>query len=202
MKTKHTFQLFSFTLLLTLALAALTDCKSTKSNLENLSGVYSDPKPYSYGKAFGHRRFSFENQKWALDFTLSLDPEGKVPVFSFRTLGNFKILNESSAVPNAWNAIFYEDKKFLTLKTNDKNLIQAFRFSDCNLQMGEEKDISEIGCSAWLPISVCNEDHDLLMLNSEGGLHFGERPFDNNMCSADKRPKTLTSPVVKIGGIA
>jgi len=198
MKLNNTWK--TFILAMVVSLTMITNCNSKKQNLENLSGVYSDPKPYSYGKAFGHRKFSFENQKWTLDFTLSLYPAGNIPVFTFRTYGKFKVINESTIVSNAWNAIFYEEKKFLTLKTEDKNLIQAFRFADCKLTLNEEKDISESGCSAWLPVSVCNEDHDLLMLTSEGGLHFGERPFDNNMCTSEKRPKTLTPPVFKSEG--
>lgn len=198
MKLHKTWKLF--TLALILSLTTLTNCKSEKETLQNLSGVYSDPKPYSYGKTFGHRTFSFENQNWTLDFTLSVDSEGKIPVFSFRTFGKFKILTESKEVAKAWNSIFYEEKKFLTLKTADVNLIKAFRFSDCGLRLNEEKDISNLGCSAWLPISVCNEDHDLLMLNSDGGLHFGERPMDNNMCSPKKRPNKLTPPVYKNAG--
>jgi hypothetical protein len=186
-----------FLLAILLGLIGLNNCNSKRSALQNLSGTYSDPKPYEYGKAFGHRTFTFQEGKWTLDFYLSFDPEGKQKIFSFRTLGNFKVLEESAEVVNAWNAVFYEDKKFLTLYSDDPGIKAAFRFQDCGLVSGLEKDISEAGCSAWKAVSECNEDHDLLMLSAEGGLHFGVRPQDNNMCTADKRPKALTPPVMK-----
>ena len=63
--------------------------KDLKYKLENLSGTYADPAPYNYGKAWGKRVFTFNKGKWTLDFTLSLDPEMKMQVFKFRTLGTY-----------------------------------------------------------------------------------------------------------------
>ena len=176
----------------------IMNCESKKHPFENLSGTYSDLEPYTYGKAFGKRTFTFDQNRWTLNFTLSLDPKGNMKVFSFRTFGKFKVLEESKNIPNAWNAIFYEDKKFLTVHSDNKNLLDAFRFSDCNLIQDQEKDISESGCSGWKPVSKCNEDHDILMMNESGDIHFGERPIDNDMCSAEKRPSSLTLPVTKV----
>ncbi|MDX1960244.1 MAG: hypothetical protein SFU98_16870 [Leptospiraceae bacterium] len=185
-------------ILVSLLLITCNKEDETKKNLMNLSGKYSDAKPYNYGKAWGKREFSFENGKWTLFFTLALDPEMKLPVFTFRTLGTFKIEEKSSSVKQAYNALFMEEKKFVTLKTNDKNLIQAFRFAECDLEKDVEKDISEKGCSAWKSVSECPGDYDLLSLDNEGKLYFGERPQDNNMCSPDKRPTKLTPPVSKL----
>ncbi|WCL49630.1 hypothetical protein [Leptospira sp. GIMC2001] len=173
-------------------------CTGTKNPLNKLSGTYTDVEPYPYGKAFGKRTFTFEKDKWTLDFTLSLDPMGNLKVFSFRTFGNYKMLGESKIIPTAMDAIFYEDKKFLTVHTDNKDLLNAFRFSDCNLVLGQEKDISETGCSGWKSVSICNEDHDIVMMNEKGDIHFGERPLDNDMCSSEKRPIRLTPPVSKV----
>ncbi|GBF50358.1 hypothetical protein LPTSP4_18830 [Leptospira ryugenii] len=173
-------------------------CQSQTNPFNSLQGVYADPKPYAYGQTFGHRKFTFEKDRWSLDFTLSLDPQGNLPVFSFRTFGNYKVLAPSKLVPGAWEAIFYEDKKFVTLHTKQKELIDAFGFTPCSLEVGIEKDISATGCSAWAPVSVCNEDHDLLALTETGGIRFGERPRDNNMCKAENRPTSLTPSVEKV----
>lgn len=170
-------------------------CQNQTNPFKGLNGVFADPKPYAYGQTFGHRKFSFEKDRWSLDFTLSLDPFGKVPVFSFRTFGRYEVLKPSKVVSGAWDAIFYEDKKFVTLHTKQKELIDAFGFTPCKLEFGIEKDISETGCSVWAPVSVCNEDHDLLALTETGGLRFGERPKDNNMCKKENRPTSLTPSV-------
>ncbi len=44
----------------------------------------------------------------------------------------------------------------------------------------------------------CSEATDLLSLDAEGLLYFGERPADNNMCSAERRPTKLTPGVKKV----
>jgi hypothetical protein len=166
--------------------------------LEHLSGTYADAKPYNYGKAFGKRVFTFNKGKWSLIFTLSLDAEMKVPVFTFRTFGKYQLQEKSSTVADTYNAVFFEEKKFVTLKTSDENLIKAFGFTSCGLTPNVEQDISITGCSAWLPVKECPADYDLLSLDKDGKLYFGQRPADNNMCSQDKRPTQLTPPVIKI----
>ena len=169
-----------------------------KTDLQQLSGTYMDASPYAYGNAFGHRTFTFDKGHWTLQFTLGLDPELNNKVFEFRTLGTYQVLEKSDVVPQAYNALFLEDKKFLTLKTDNPQLIEAFGFSPCHLIKDIEKDISESGCALWAAVEVCNEDHDLLSLDEEGKLYFGVRPEDNNMCSADRRPTALTPGVVKM----
>lgn len=169
-----------------------------KSKLENLLGTYADPQPYAYGKAFGKRVFTFNKGKWTLHFTLALDPEMKMQVFQFRTFGTYKVQDKSTKVPNTYNAVFYEEKKLLTLKTSDENLINAFGFKPCHMTKDVEQDVSEQGCSVWKSVAECPGDYDLLSLDKEGKLYFGNRPQDNNMCSPDKRPSALTPPVVKI----
>lgn len=168
-----------------------------KRKLENLTGTYADPAPYNYGKAWGKRVFTFQKGKWTLDFTLSLDPEMKMQVFKFRTLGTYRIQKKSGKMADTYNAVFYEEQKFLTLKTRDENLIRAFGFAPCNLIADIEQDISARGCSAWKSVKECPGDYDLISLDKAGNLYFGNRPQDNDMCSEDKRPTSLTPPVVK-----
>jgi hypothetical protein len=177
--------------------AACASVDPSQRRLSTLRGTFADgPSGYAYGKAFGHRTFTFEDGKWTLRFTLALDPEFKVPVFEFRTHGTYQVLGPSSAVPGAYEADFTEDAKYLTLRTRDAALSEAFGFSACALTPDVEKDVSIAGCLGWKPVSVCPTDHDLLALTNEGGLRFGERPSDNDMCSADKRPSALTPAVL------
>jgi hypothetical protein len=172
--------------------------KYLKTKLENLSGTYADANPYPYGQAWGKRVFTFDKGKWTLDFTLSLDPDMKMQVFKFRTFGTYKVQEKSNKVANTYEAVFYEEKKFLTLKTTDENLINAFGFAPCNMTVDVEQDVSEKGCSGWKSVKDCPGDYDLLSLNKEGNLFFGNRPQDNDMCSPENRPTSLTPAVVKI----
>jgi hypothetical protein len=74
-------------------------------------------------------------------------------------------------------------------------IVAGMGMADCGLTLNLETDISETGCAAWAPVAVCGEDHDLLALTDEG-LHFGVRPADNDMCTADKVPTALLPAVV------
>lgn len=171
--------------------------KDLKRKLENLSGTYADAKPYAYGQAWGKRIFTFDKGKWTLNFTLALDPEMKIQVFRFRTFGSYKVQEKSIKVADTYHAVFFEERKLLTLKTDDENLIKAFGFAPCNMTTNVEQDVSEKGCSGWKSVAECPGDYDLLSLDKEGKLYFGNRPQDNDMCSPDKRPTSLTPPVVK-----
>jgi hypothetical protein len=193
----------SILFLATVAIATITFAftnssdKDLKTKLENLSGTYVDSKPYAYGQAWGRRIFTFDKGKWTLNFTLALDPEMKMQVFQFRTFGTYKVQDKSNRVADTYNAVFYEERKLLTLKTSDENLIKDFGFAPCNMTKDVEQNVSEKGCSGWKSVAECPGDYDLLSLDKEGRLYFGNRPQDNDMCSPEKRPTSLTPPVEK-----
>lgn len=173
--------------------------KDMKTSLQKLTGTYKDLTPVGWGRGtFGTREFTFSKGRWTLNFILALDPGMKNQVFIFRTVGTYKVLDKSAIVPGAYNALFLEDSKFVTLKTADNNLAQAFGLAQCGLIKDVEKDISATGCSLWKPVKLCNEDHDLLSLDKDGRLFFGIRPADNDMCTVEKRPTRLNEPVVKV----
>ncbi|MCI4670338.1 MAG: hypothetical protein MRZ79_19530 [Bacteroidia bacterium] len=177
--------------------AQLSSMDEMKAKLQSLSGTYQDLQPYAYGDAFGQRVFTFEKGTWSLDFTLGLDSKLENKLFSFRTFGTYKVGEASKVVEGAFEALFLEEKKFLTLHATDSGLISAFGFTACGLTPGQETDISQSGCALWASVAACNEDHDLLSLDEDGGLRFGVRPADNNMCSPERRPTQLTPAVTK-----
>jgi hypothetical protein len=167
-----------------------------RDQLERLSGVYASSAPEPWYGGYGTRRFSFDGGTWGLVFTHALDANMQSRTFQFRTEGPYKVGSPSTAVPGAFEAIFFEDVKYVTLLTSDASIVKAFGFADCGLELNREVDISKTGCAGWKPVSECREDHDLLAI-STAGLHFGVRPRDNNMCTADRRPTALLQPVVK-----
>lgn len=183
--------------MLAVALATAVFSQGSKKQLQTLSGTYTSLSAEDWGRGtFGTREFSFDKGKWTLRFTLALNPKMENKVFEFRTLGTYKVLGKAKNV-EAYEAIFYEDKKFVTLKTSNQELIKNFGLASCGLSTGVEKDISVEGCALWPSVKDCDEDHDLLALDADGQLYFGVRPADNNMCSSDKRPNKLLPPVTK-----
>lgn len=168
-----------------------------RTALESLSGTYASPKVENWYGAYGTREFTFGAGTWGLRFRLALDPEMKQPVFEFRTGGPYQIRSESAAVPGAYEAVFHESAKYVTLLTSDPGLIKGFGLASCKLQPNVEADISATGCANWKPVAACGEDHDLLAIDARGAVYFGVRPADNDMCTADKRPTALLGPVIR-----
>jgi hypothetical protein len=180
------------------AQAEMPSAAKHRSALSTLSGTYASTAVEAWYGAFGTREFTFGQGRWALRFVLALDPAMKAKVFEFRTQGPYYVGQASKTVPGAFEALFIEDAKFVTLKASDVQLIKAFGLAECGLRADVEKDISVQGCAGWKPVAVCKEDHDLLALTDAGGLQFGERPKDNDMCTPAKRPQALLPPVLKL----
>lgn len=167
-----------------------------RAGLEALSGVYASNAPEPWYGGHGTRQFTFGGGTWSLAFTHALDGAMQNRTFTFRTGGPYKVGEESKAVPGAFEAIFYEDVKYVTLLTADAAIIRAFGFANCGLKLNVEVDISKTGCASWKPVSECREDHDLLAVRGHE-LFFGVRPRDNNMCTADRRPTALLPAVTR-----
>ncbi len=179
--------------------ACAQNTSKDKKALENLNGTYADLQGVDWGQGtFGKREFTFKDGKWSLKFILALDSELKNQIFVFRTVGTYTVLGKSKMATDAYNALFIEDKKFVTLKTDIPDVVHGFGFTACDLTKDVEKDISESGCSLWKSVADCSEDHDLLKMDADGKLYFGVRPPDNDMCTEDKRPISLTPGLVEI----
>ena len=183
--------------ILTVVLTTQTFSQGSKKQLQKLSGTYTSLKAEDWGRGtFGFREFSFDKGKWTLKFTLALDPSLNAKVFEFRTYGTYQVLGKAKGV-EAYEAVFYETEKFVTLLTDNQELIEGFGLASCGLTPFKEKNISEDGCALWPSVKECDEDHDLLALDQAGQVYFGVRPSDNNMCTAERRPTALLPPVRK-----
>ncbi|SHF31132.1 hypothetical protein SAMN05444339_10516 [Loktanella atrilutea] len=166
----------------------------TAEDLSAAHGTFRSAAPEPWYGGFGTREFIFADGRWHLIFTQALDPEMTLRTFQFRTGGPFEVGAASTTVPGAFDAIFYENWKHVTLLTEDPAIIAGMGMADCGLTYNIETDISVTGCAAWRPVAVCGEDHDLFAMDA-AGVYFGVRPADNDMCAPDKRPTALL-PVV------
>jgi hypothetical protein len=167
-----------------------------RAALEALNGTWASASPEPWYGGHGTRRFTFADGQWSLVFTHALDPAMAQRTFASRTHGPYLVGVASPAVPGAFEAVFFEDRKLVTLLTDDPRIVAAFGFEGCGLRLHVEVDISATGCANWKPVALCREDHDLLAQDARG-LHFGVRPRDNDMCTADRRPAALLPPVVR-----
>jgi hypothetical protein len=159
-----------------------------------VNGTFRSAAPEPWYGGFGTREFTFADGQWQLTFTHALDPAMTMRTFQFRTGGPFRIGEASEAVAGAFDGVFHEDWKHVTLLTDNPEIIAGMGMADCSLTYNLEADISETGCAAWRPVAVCGEDHDLFAMDATG-VYFGVRPADNDMCTPDRRPTALL-PVV------
>jgi hypothetical protein len=163
--------------------------------IQTLHGTYVSSSVEDWYGGFGTREFIFADGRWSLIFTHALDLAMTMRTFQFRTGGAYRIGDPSPVVDGAYEAVFDEDWKHVTLLTDVPEIVAGMGMADCGLTVNLETDISVTGCAAWRPVADCGQDHDLLALSDEG-LHFGQRPADNDMCTADKRPRALLPAVV------
>lgn len=168
-----------------------------RAKLEALSGTFSSVAPENWYRAYGTRSFTFDKGRWSLTFVYALDPAMEQKVFEFHTEGPYRIVGKSVAVEGAFEAVFTEEVKAVTLRSGNAKLVEAMGMAGCDLRLDARVDISETGCAGWKPVAVCREDHDLVAVDAAGKLFFGIRPGDNDMCGAAKRPTALLPAVVK-----
>ena len=164
---------------------------------EQLLGTWTSPTAESIGNnIYTTREFKFTKDGWRIEAVFYGDKEMQQPLFSFLGEGIYTLGNSSTVVPEAINAVFSFNKKNLTLLTDEISVIRRFNFAGCNLTKGKEKDISDTGCSFLTPVNDCPQEYDLVRIDGNN-LQLGARPADRNMCSEEKRPKSLSLPLIK-----
>lgn len=181
------------TLLGLLIIFEITGCSSVKSLNQQVNGKWTSLSAENLGNGtFGYRTFDLTPEKWEIRFTLYLDEARTTPVFTFRGNGSYKIEGPSTVVPGASNVVFYFSKKYLTLHTDNADLLKNFGFAGLDLQKDVEKDISAKGASFLPSVQAYGQEYDLLQLK-DGQLYFGMR--SNDMSTPDKRPTKLFYPL-------
>lgn len=171
---------------------------STVSTVRNqLLGTWKSAAAEPVGNlGFRTREFTFTPERWLIEVKFYGDSEMTKPLFSFVGEGQYTLAENSRILPEATNATFFFDKKRLMLLTDDAAAVSAFKFDACNLMKSVTKDISASGCSNFTSVAVCGQEYDLVNIE-RNTLRLGARPADGNMCSANKRPKSLGQPLIK-----
>ena len=187
--------IYALSLSITFALAA--GCSSTqkgpresvKPTPANISGAWAsactDP---GNGQAF-LLMFDLTETTWALDYEAFSDAACAVPSITVHIEGGYELGVASTAVPGGREGRFDFGKKTVKPHTAGAAGFLAQACGREGFAAGTAYDISA-GCPGLgaYPMSACPSDHDVVLLDEQGKLHFGLRPQDNNMCTPDKRP--------------
>ena len=146
---------------------------------------------------FGTRALRFTQTDWEVVFSTYLDNDATKPVYVYRAAGTYAIAAPSAAVDGAYDVVFTLSSKYLTLKTDDAQVIKAAGLEFCNfLTKDTEVDISALGCSSFMTVGGCPQEFDIVKLDGET-LLLGNRLYSDTVCSEDRRPKETGAPLIK-----
>jgi hypothetical protein len=178
------------------ALTALALCGFTAHAQKSttLNGSWKSESVENLGQAWGVREFSFDKSNWEIRFTMYGDSAMTFPLFTFRATGTYVINGAKKDESNP--AVFSFSKKYVTVHTDNSDVLKNLGMTDCGLSKGVEKDITETGCSFLVSKNACGQEYDLVA-QLKGKLYLGARPADGNMCTEDRRPKSLGLPLVR-----
>jgi kynurenine formamidase len=166
---------------------------------DKLPGIWKSPAAESMGNmGYRTREFTFTPDRWRIEAVFYADAAMANPLFSFAAEGSYKLGETSPFVSGATNAVFFFDKKSLTLLTEDVEMIGRFGIGNYGLTRGVTKKISPNVCSNSASGAICGQEYDLVKIDGNK-LQFGSRPADGIMSSEEKRPRSLGPPVQRSG---
>ena len=138
--------------------------------------------------------FDLEATTWTLDYDTFGDAACASPFLTVHIDGPYEI-GAPSAVEGAHEARFGFDHKTVT-PHGDAAVSFLGSLGECGSGTwtdGVAGDVLTAGCLGLgqRPGSSCSADYDLVSLAADG-LHFGQRPTDNDMCTPERRPAALS----------
>lgn len=115
----------------------------TMSAQANLTGSWESVEATEVSKnQFEVENYSFDGDKWLQEKVIYKDASKTTALYKVRSSGTFKKSEEK-----ATQMVFSTSKVFITLLTDDQDLISEIGLNYCPLTKDEEKDISANGCA-------------------------------------------------------
>ena len=145
--------------------------------------------------SFAQLSFDVKAEQWHLDYKSFSDKECKNVTTTAKISGPWKLTQPSKVGEGVYEAEFGFAQRTITAHVDGAAKFLA-GLKPCGgegaFEVGKAKSIQVEGCPGlgMYPAAKCGTDFDIAAVKN-GQLFFGERPKDNNMCSADKRPTKL-----------
>jgi hypothetical protein len=179
-------------LLLIIAGLHLLSCTPNEENISptqlfkrSIVGDWVSIAVENNGATYTLRELSIRENTWRIKVKVFGDANATFPLFELDYEGPYEITAQSRVVPNAFEGRFAFEKKYLTLRTSNFQIIQSLGFVPCGLEVGVKTDISSSGCSFVESVEECHADYDLISLENNI-LYPGKRTDD--MCEPEGRP--------------
>lgn len=141
--------------------------------------------------------FDLTETTWKLDYDAFADATCATKNLTVHIEGAYRLGAASQAVMGAREGEFDFDVKTVTPASDGAAMFLGMACGGGTFAAGQATDILA-GCAGLgaYPVADCPTDFDIIKRDGDT-LTFGMRPMDNNMCSADKRPKALGVPLTK-----
>ncbi len=165
---------------------------STGADAPALAGRWLSPCFDQGDGTFAMLDFDLSDEAWSLDYRVHGDETCSSPLVTVRIEGPYTIEGRSD-VDEAWDAVFGFDAK--TITPHAQPLVDALDGAGCGREPWAVDVTQSIddGCAAFgqYPLDSCAADYDLVSRDGDT-LRFGNRPPDNDMCTAERRPHELS----------
>jgi hypothetical protein len=177
---------------------ATTQGAQTAVKPQELAGTWESPTCEPAGNNnYLQRHFTLTENHWTLKLDAFGDAQCQAKLFTARVEGPYSLVKDSAAVLGATESNFGFGELYMT--PHVQALADAFEKAKCgsgSWKVGEEQRTTATGCLFFRPTSVCTTDHDIVKVEGSQ-LFFGQRPANNDMCTADKRPTALAAHAVE-----
>lgn len=152
-----------------------------------------EPMPQADGSVlyFG-RDFTLGASEWSIVATIYGDGACSVPLLTLDIGGGWTIVGPSASVEGAHEANF--DRSSIALTPHVPDFVALFDSQGCGeapWAVDVQQDVTAEGCAFVPSAEACPVEHDLVALEGEDRLFFGQRPVKGDMCSPRTRPTAL-----------
>ena len=137
--------------------------------------------------------FEFTASEWKLDYVTYAEPACATRMVTVHIEGPYELGARSAQVSSAYDAVFRFTRKTVTAHSAGAvGFLSGLPMCTGPFEVGVARDIGASGCAGLgqRPIAACGQDYDLVSVEGDA-LRFGQRPADNDMCTAEKRPSAL-----------
>jgi len=185
-------------------------CGSTPDQPPASPGVTLSPSPADLAGRWGSAcvdpgngqafrlLFDLTETTWSLAYEAFGDAVCATPSLTVQIDGGYALGNASAVVDGAREGRFDFARKTVTPHSAGAADFLTQACGRPGFVAGEAADITG-GCAGLgaYPVAECPSDHDIVLLDDTGSLHFGARPQDNNMCTPEKRPTATGLPLTR-----
>ena len=115
---------------------------STISSQTGLDGTWKTQELImTNNNQYLQKAYTFSGERWENEVMYFQDSDLTKKIYKIRSLGSMVKIIDSGVTS------FVTEQKYLTIQTDDQNIIEELGFNYCPLIKDEEKDITESGCA-------------------------------------------------------